>query len=297
MLACSTSADANISLFEPYAFQCLLQVKSTLTVQPSSKAYARSKAVRTLPNITDTMEAPPVRGLILTAKKRDIEAASQVLNTYELLESILSCLLFRDLTRAQRVAKQWRNVSIRSADLREQLDMFTATTSGARDAATKHIEVHPLVAVPGYRAQCDSPLPLLRLWKLLALRSGLWETMLISVPPVTIVKINGIRECKTRPVIVEDADGIRFEKLIAGLKQWIAADYTANARVRWTNRESDGHTRWALIEVMDSGSWPCSKDPCSLGNRYRVLCDGAVESAAVRCTAFHTQGRKLRWNR
>jgi len=255
-------------------------------------------SIRTLLHINDTMEASRARHLNITAKKRDVETASQVWNVYELLERILSYLPFRDLTRAQRVAKQWRDVSICSANLREQLNMFnTATTSEARDATTQRIEVHPLIAIPGYRAQCNSPLPLVRLGKLLALQSGPWETMFISVPPVTIVKINGIRECKTRSVIIEDADGIRFEKLIAGLNGWIAADYTAHARARWTRREFDGHTRCALFEVMATSSSPSSKNICSLGVRCRASCDGAFESAAIRCTAFHTQGRKLRWNR
>jgi len=112
--------------------------------------------------------------------------------------------------------------------------------------------------------------------------------MVICVPPVTLLKIsgnkNGSKAYKTQPVIVEDAGGIRFDKLIAGLKDWIAKDYRDYTRERWNCREIYGHTRWTLFDVIYNSSPVCCKNPmCSLGGvRCHGLCEGGSDSVSAR---------------
>ena len=57
-------------------------------------------------------------------------AVLQVFETYELLENILSHLPFFDLVHAQQVSKQWRDITMRSKVLRQNLFLDPQTCHG-----------------------------------------------------------------------------------------------------------------------------------------------------------------------
>lgn len=157
--------------------------------------------------------------------------SSSVLATYELVENILSYLDFLDLIHAYQVCRQWRNLATRSQTLRYHLFLepkgyekdplnrnHDISTSVVRRKPPRTISPNPILRFHPrngfYGFPCEISLRYNDVVRMLNWHSGLWEDMLISIPPPrkVVIRIGGARWSGDYDTIVNEG-GIRLGDL------------------------------------------------------------------------------------
>ena len=152
---------------------------------------------------------------------RKHNASSTVLATYELVENILSFLDFVDLIRARQVCRHWRSIASRSHVLRHKLFLESNIDENQQLRVTRLViqpqlnsfegkerrlsrsstaaQLNPLLRPSARRDFINFPSEILLRYhdvlRMLSWSEGLWESMLLSIPPpqkVTI-RIGGAR--------------------------------------------------------------------------------------------------------
>lgn len=138
--------------------------------------------------------------------------SSRVLANYELVEHILSYLDFLDLIHAYQVSKQWRSIAIRSQLLRHHLYLelrshdstprqwrSDRSSSGIARIIGRPLNANPILRYSprfGFDAfPCEISLRYNDVVRMLNWQSGIWEDMLMSIPPPrkVVIRIGGAR--------------------------------------------------------------------------------------------------------
>lgn len=147
--------------------------------------------------------------------------SSSVLTTYELVEHILSYLDFLDLIRAHQVCQQWRNIAVRAQLLRYHL--YLEPHSYEKDSSTstvmrkvgRTLRPNPILSYSPRHGftnfPCEISLRYNDVVRMLKWQSGIWQDMLMSIPPPrkVVIRIGGARWSGDYDTITNES-GIRL---------------------------------------------------------------------------------------